>query len=106
MRFVYNTFILDRAEYAKICREINTNYSKYEGKTYAVHILYGIDNKPYWYYFEFVSAMEHYAQKNAARLEMLTAYIKRNPGVKSADVIKFVSDQPDFADDAAYMRVC
>ena len=57
-------------------------------------------------YFEFVSAMEHYAQKNAARLEMLTAYIKRNPGVKSADVIKFVSDQPDFADDAAYMRVC
>lgn len=29
-------------------------------------------------YFEFVSAMEHYAQKNAARLEMLTAYIKRN----------------------------
>lgn len=52
MRFVYNTFILDRAEYAKICREINTNYSKYEGKTYAVHISYGIDNKPYWYYFE------------------------------------------------------
>ena len=37
---------------AKICREINTNYSKYEGKTYAVHISYGIDNKPYWYYFE------------------------------------------------------
>lgn len=52
VRFVYNTFILDRAEYAKICREINTNYSKYEGKTYAVHISYGIDNKPYWYYFE------------------------------------------------------
>ena len=44
-------------------------------------------------YFEFVSAMEHYAQKNAERLEMLTAYIKRNPGV-------------NFADDAAYMRVC
>ena len=37
-------------------------------------------------YFEFVSAMEHYAQKNAERLEMLTAYIKRNPDVKSADV--------------------
>ena len=55
--FIYSTFILDRAEYAKICREINTNY------------------------------------------------IKRNPCVKSADVIKFVSDQPDFADDAAYMRV-
>lgn len=49
---ISSTFILDRAEYAKICREINTNYSKYEGKTYAVHISYGIDNKPYWYYFE------------------------------------------------------
>lgn len=43
MSFIYSTFILDRAEYAKICREINTNYSKYEGKAYAIHISYGID---------------------------------------------------------------
>ncbi len=52
MNFIYSTFILDGAEYAKICGEINTNYGKYEGKPYAIHILYGIDNKPYWYYFE------------------------------------------------------
>ncbi len=57
-------------------------------------------------YFDFVSAMVHYAQKSPTRLELLTTYIRENPDVKSADVIKFVSDQADFEDDAAYMRVC
>ncbi len=52
VEFIYNTFILSSTEYAKICGEINTNYSKYKGKLYAVHSSYGIDNKPYWYYFE------------------------------------------------------
>ena len=56
-------------------------------------------------YFEFVSAMVHYAEKNTTRLEILTTYISENPYAQSADIIKFVSDQPDFADDAAYMRV-
>ena len=50
--FVYKTFILSKVEYAKICSEINTNYGKYEGKAFAVHMSYGTDNRPYWYYFE------------------------------------------------------
>ena len=50
--FVYETFRLPPSEYAKICGEINTNYKKYEDKTFAVHMSYGIDNCPYWYYFE------------------------------------------------------
>ena len=52
MAFRYNTFILSRREYAKICGEINSNYSKYEGLQFAIHASYGLDNKAYWYYFE------------------------------------------------------
>ena len=52
MAFYYNTFILSPREYAKICGEINTNYSKYEGRVFCVHASYGIDDRPYWYYFE------------------------------------------------------
>ena len=48
----YNTFVLSPREYAKICGEINTYYSKYERKKYAIHASYGIDNVAYWYFFE------------------------------------------------------
>ena len=56
-------------------------------------------------YFDFVSAMLHYAEKKPARLEALLHYIKTNPEAKSSDIIRFVSDQPDFYEDAAYMQV-
>ncbi|MBP5276535.1 MAG: hypothetical protein J6Z07_07070 [Lachnospiraceae bacterium] len=56
-------------------------------------------------YSDFVDAICHYAQKKSTRLEVLLAYLKANPDVKSSDVVKFVSDQPDFAEDAAYMQV-
>ena len=52
MEFMYNTFKLSAAEFAKIYSEINTNYSKYEKMAFAVHASYGVDNKAYWYYFE------------------------------------------------------
>ena len=52
MQFVYNTFLLSKKEYAKICGEINSNYSKYENKPFAIHSSYGVDNKAYWYFFE------------------------------------------------------
>lgn len=52
MEFVYPTFRLSIKEYAKICSEINSCYAKYAGKPMAVHMSYGIDDKPYWYYFE------------------------------------------------------
>ena len=52
MEFIYSTFTLDKREYAKICSEINTNYGKYEGKTYAIHSSYGVNNRAYWYFFE------------------------------------------------------
>ena len=56
-------------------------------------------------YFDFVSAILHYAEKKPARLEAVVEFLKSNPGISSADVIKFVSDQPDFFEDAAYIQV-
>ena len=52
MGFIYNTFNLSSAEYAKVYSEINTNYGKYKGKRFAIHATYGVDDKAYWYYFE------------------------------------------------------
>lgn len=43
---------IDWREKEKIRSEINTNYDKYVGKPYAIHYSYGIDDKPYIYYFE------------------------------------------------------
>jgi len=54
-------------------------------------------------YFDFVSAMVHYAQKKQSRLDSLLNYLKSNPGVSSSDIVKFVSEQADFFEDAAYM---
>ena len=50
--FLYKTFILSPAEYAKICGEISSNYEKYRGKPLAVHASYGTDDTAYYYYFE------------------------------------------------------
>lgn len=56
-------------------------------------------------YYDFVSAILHYAEKKESRCEALLTFIRSNPGVKSSDVVKFVSDQPDFYEDASYMNV-
>lgn len=56
-------------------------------------------------YYDFVSAVLHYAGEKESRQKTLISYIKANPGLSSSDVVKFVSDQPDFYEDAAYMNV-
>ena len=57
-------------------------------------------------YKDFVDAICHYAQKSPERLKKILNFVKDNPNVKSSDVVRFVSDQPDFHEDAAYMKVC
>ncbi len=52
MHNLFNSFNLDRREYAKIISEINTDYEKYEGKRFAIHMSYDNDGNAYWYYFE------------------------------------------------------
>lgn len=53
-------------------------------------------------YFDFVSAMLHYAEKKPARLEALLSFMSEHPKAKSSDIVRFVSEQPDFYEDAAY----
>ena len=47
-------------------------------------------------YYDFISGIMNYAKGNEDRRKKLIDYIKANPEVKSSDVVKFVSDQPDF----------
>lgn len=56
-------------------------------------------------YYDFVSAMIHYAKKKKTREDALLGFIKSNPDATSSDVIEFVSNQEDFFEDAAYMKV-
>ena len=55
-------------------------------------------------YFDFVSAIAHYAEKKPSRLKKVLAFLKSNPDAKSSDIIKFVSEQKDFFEDAAYLK--
>ena len=56
-------------------------------------------------YYDFVSAMINYAAKIPTRQKLLVDYIKNTPNLKSSDVVRFVSEQNDFFEDAAYMEV-
>ena len=56
-------------------------------------------------YSDFVNAIVHYTAKNDSRLERVLGFIKDNPNANSSDVVRFVSEQPDFAEDAAYIQV-
>ena len=66
-----------------------------------VALLNGIEDS----YYDFVSAMVHYAEKKQARLDALLEFIRNNPNIKSSDVVKFVSEQQDFYEDAAHIKV-
>ena len=49
----FETYYLDKAEYAKIMSQINTNYfDLYEGKRFCAHYSLGTDDRYYIYYFE------------------------------------------------------
>lgn len=50
--FEFPTCLLNKAEYAKIISEINTNYSQYQDEKYCIHYSVEIDNHYYLYYFE------------------------------------------------------
>ncbi len=56
-------------------------------------------------YFDFVSAMLHYAEKKETRQKELLQYMHTHPHALSSDIVKFVSLQDDFSEDAAYMKV-
>ncbi len=55
-------------------------------------------------YFDFVSGITRYAENKQSRIDALLKFLKENPEVKSSDVIKFVSEQRDFFEDAYHMQ--
>lgn len=55
-------------------------------------------------YGAFVRGIAQYAKKKPERMENLLAFLHEHPKASSSDVIKFVSDQPDFMEDAAYSK--
>ncbi len=52
-------------------------------------------------YFDFVSAVAHYAQKKPDRLNKILLFMNDNPYAKSSDIIEFISSQDDFFEDAS-----
>ncbi len=56
-------------------------------------------------YYDFVSGILHYAEKKESRCEAILSFLKNNPEALSSDVVRFVSTQEDFYEDAAYMRI-
>ena len=65
-----------------------------------INLLNNIDDS----YFDFVSAIAHYAEKKESRKRKLIELITNNPNITSSEVIRFVSEQKDFYEDAAYMK--
>ena len=55
-------------------------------------------------YFDFVSAIVSYTKKKPERLKTVLQFLNENPEASSSDVICFVANQPDFAEDAACMQ--
>ncbi len=56
-------------------------------------------------YFDFVSAMIHYAEKKESRRQVLLRYLNEHPDANTSDIVRFVSSQEDFFEDAALMQV-
>lgn len=56
-------------------------------------------------YYAFVVGTLVYAKKKQSRLEAVIAYLENNPDAMSSDVVGFISDQPDFYEDAVPEKV-
>ncbi len=56
-------------------------------------------------YSDFINAIIHYSEKKQTRIQAVSNFIRSNPQVSSSDVVRFVSEQEDFYEDAAYMNV-
>ena len=56
-------------------------------------------------YFDFVDSVLDYAGRKKERLQAVLTFIKSNPSAKSSDIIEFVSNQADFFEDSAMIKI-
>lgn len=52
-------------------------------------------------YVDFQAAIISYAKKKPERHDKVMDFLKRNPSAMSSDILEFISNQPDFYEDAA-----
>lgn len=52
-------------------------------------------------YFEFIDSVADYAEIKPEHLTLLMGFLDENPAATVTDVLKFISDQPDFFDNEA-----
>lgn len=53
-------------------------------------------------YQGFVRAVLTYVKKKQSRMEAVLEFMDNNPYALSSDILKYISDQEDFYEDAAY----
>ena len=51
-------------------------------------------------YYGFIVAVLNYVNKKSSRLEVVEKYMDDNPDALSSDILRFISEQEDFCDDA------
>ncbi len=52
-------------------------------------------------YYGFVAAVITYVQKKQSRFDAVSSFIINNPKALSSDILQFITNQPDFFEDAA-----
>lgn len=55
-------------------------------------------------YYGFVVAVLTYVKNKEARLEVVERFMDENPSALTSDILEFITEQPDFYEDAAYAR--
>ena len=56
-------------------------------------------------YFDFVDSILDYAGRKKERLQVVLEFVKSNPSAKTSDIIEFVSNQADFFEDSARVKI-
>ena len=56
-------------------------------------------------YRDFAEAVLQYAKKKPEREEAVLKFLKEHPDATTSDVVKFVSDQPDFFEEASFAKI-
>ncbi len=53
-------------------------------------------------YYDFIVAVLSYVKRKKGRLETVSRYMDDHPEAGTSDILRFISDQPDFYDDDEY----
>ena len=55
-------------------------------------------------YYDFIVAVLNYTGKKKSRYDAVKSFMGDNPSASPSDILKFISMQDDFGEDAAYMQ--